>query len=126
VCARIAGGPNPRRRPRGGSDTLAVPMLHVLAPKGMLGQPPGLLRAQAVADAHRRPDIRVETIADANHSTLHLDLRYAATVARGITTHKLAATLTPRDAFPHLGRHFISDGSADGNRTRFRYISVAG
>jgi hypothetical protein len=60
--------------------------LLVLAPKGMLGQPPGLLRAQAVADAHRRrPDIRVETIAEANHSTLLPDLRYAATVGRRIS-----------------------------------------
>jgi len=42
--------------------------------------------AQAVADAHRRrPDIPVETIAEANHSTLLLDPRYATTVARRIS-----------------------------------------
>jgi pimeloyl-ACP methyl ester carboxylesterase len=69
-------------------DTLAVPTLLVLAPKGMLGQPPGLMPAQAVADAHRRrPDIPVETIAEANHSTLLLDPRYATTVARRISDH---------------------------------------
>jgi pimeloyl-ACP methyl ester carboxylesterase len=67
-------------------ETLAVPTLVALAPKGMFGQPPGLLPAKAVADARRRrPDIPVETIADANHSTLMLDPRYATTLARRIS-----------------------------------------
>jgi hypothetical protein len=64
---------------------LAVPTLLILAPKGLFGQPPGLLPAEAVADARRRrSDIPVETVADANHYTLSLDARYAATVARRI------------------------------------------
>jgi lipase len=63
-------------------ETLAVPTLLVLAPKGMFGQPPGLLPAHAVADAsRRRPDIPVETIAEANHSTLMLDPRYARRIS---------------------------------------------
>jgi hypothetical protein len=45
---------------------LAVLTPVALAPERMFRQPPGLLPAQAVADGHRRrPDIPVETIADA-------------------------------------------------------------
>lgn len=67
-------------------ETLPVPTLLLLAPRGMFGQPPGLLPAQAVADARRRrPDIPVETIAEANHYTLILDPRYATTLARRIS-----------------------------------------
>jgi hypothetical protein len=66
-------------------DTLSLPTLLLMAAKGMFGQPPGLLAADAVADARlRRPDIPVETVADANHYTLLLDPRYAATAARRI------------------------------------------
>jgi pimeloyl-ACP methyl ester carboxylesterase len=66
-------------------DALAIPTLLVLAPKGLFGQPPGLLSVEAVADAHRRrPDIPVETVTDANHYTLSLDPRYATTIARRI------------------------------------------
>jgi lipase len=67
-------------------EALAVPTVVAMAPKGMLGQPPGLLPAQAVADARRRrPDIPVETIADANHYTLMFDPRYATILARRIS-----------------------------------------
>ena len=66
-------------------DALSLPTLLIMAPKGMFGQPPGLLAADAVADARRRrPDIPVETVPDANHYSLSLDPRYAATVARRI------------------------------------------
>jgi pimeloyl-ACP methyl ester carboxylesterase len=66
--------------------TLAIPTLLVLAPKGMFGQPPGLLSDAAVADARRRrPDIPVETVADANHYTLLFDPRHATTIAHRIT-----------------------------------------
>jgi pimeloyl-ACP methyl ester carboxylesterase len=66
-------------------DTLSLPTLLLMAAKGIFGQPPGLLAADAVADARRsRPDIPVETIADANHYTLLLDPPYAATAARRI------------------------------------------
>lgn len=66
-------------------DALAVPTLLVVAPKGMFGQPPGLLPADAVTEARRRrPDIPVETLADANHYTLVFDPRHAATIARRI------------------------------------------
>jgi lipase len=67
-------------------ETLAVPTLVVLAPKGMFGQPPGLLPAPAIADARRRrPDIPVETIAEANHYTLMFDPQFATTIARRIS-----------------------------------------
>jgi lipase len=66
-------------------NALSRPTLLIMAPKGLFGQPPGLLAAEAVADARRRrPDIPVETIPDANHYSLSLDPRYAATVARRI------------------------------------------
>jgi hypothetical protein len=51
----------------------------------MFGQPPGLLTDDAVAEAaRRRPDITIETVADANHYTIVLADRFAAQVARHI------------------------------------------
>jgi pimeloyl-ACP methyl ester carboxylesterase len=65
-------------------EALSLPTLLVTAPKGLFGQAPGLLDA-ALADARqRRPDIPVETVPDANHYTLLLDPRYAATAAHRI------------------------------------------
>jgi pimeloyl-ACP methyl ester carboxylesterase len=66
-------------------EALSVPTVLLTAPKGMFGQPPGLLGAETVADARRRrPDIPVETVPEANHYSVLLDPRYAATVARRI------------------------------------------
>lgn len=66
-------------------DALSLPTLLLMAPKGLFGQPPGLLAADAVADARRRRrDIPVETVPDANHYSLSLDPRYATTLARRI------------------------------------------
>jgi lipase len=107
-------------------DTLAIPTLLALAPKGMLGKPPGLLPAQAVADAHqRRPDIPVETIAEANHSTLILDPRYATTVARRISDPASWPRPRPRAmSFQHSGRRFILTAALT-QPTRFRYTCLA-
>jgi len=65
-------------------EALSLPTLLLTAPAGLFGQPPGLLDAALDDARRRRPDIPVETVPDANHYTLLLDPRYAATVARRI------------------------------------------
>lgn len=66
-------------------DTLSVPTLLMLAPKGMFGQAPGILPEQVVAHAlQRRPDVAMETLTEANHYTIAFDQQYAATIARRI------------------------------------------
>jgi pimeloyl-ACP methyl ester carboxylesterase len=66
-------------------DALEVPTVLLRAPRGMFGQPPGLLSEEAVEEAaRRRPDITIETVAEANHYTIVLADRFAAQVARHI------------------------------------------
>ena len=66
-------------------DALEVPTVLLRAPRGMFGQPPGLLSDEAVEEAaRRRPDITIETVAEANHYTIVLADRFAAQVARHI------------------------------------------
>jgi lipase len=66
-------------------DALSVPTVLLRAPRGMFGQVPGLLADDIVAEAaRRRPDITIETVADANHYTIVLADRFAAQVARQI------------------------------------------
>ena len=66
-------------------DALRVPTVLLRAPRGMFGQAPGLLADEAVAEAaRRRPDITIETVADANHYTIVLADRFAARIARHI------------------------------------------
>ena len=62
-----------------------VPTVLLRAPRGMFGQAPGLLSEEAVEEAaRRRPDITIETVAEANHYTIVLADRFAAQVARHI------------------------------------------
>lgn len=64
---------------------LEVPTVLLRAPRGMFGQAPGLLADEAVEDAaRRRPDITIETVAEANHYTIVLADRFAARIARHI------------------------------------------
>jgi pimeloyl-ACP methyl ester carboxylesterase len=66
-------------------DALRVPTVLLRAPLGMFGQVPGLLSEEIVAEAtRRRPDIPIETVADANHYTIVLAERFAARVAHHI------------------------------------------
>ena len=66
-------------------DALEVPTVLLRAPHGMFGQAPGLLSDEAVAEAaRRRPDITIETVAEANHYTIVLADRFAAQIARHI------------------------------------------
>ena len=66
-------------------DALRVPTVLLRAPRGMFGQAPGLLSEEAVEEAaRRRPDITIETVAEANHYTIVLADRFAAQVARHI------------------------------------------
>lgn len=66
-------------------DALRVPTALLRAPLGMFGQVPGLLSEEIVAEAtRRRPDIPIETVADANHYTIVLADRFAARVAHHI------------------------------------------
>jgi len=66
-------------------DALRVPTVLLRAPLGMFGQAPGLLSEEAVEEAaRRRPDITIETVAEANHYTIVLAERFAAQVARHI------------------------------------------
>ena len=66
-------------------DALRVPTVLLCAPRGMFGQVPGLLSDGAVAEAaRRRPDITIETVAEANHYTMVLVDRFAAQIARHI------------------------------------------
>jgi pimeloyl-ACP methyl ester carboxylesterase len=66
-------------------DALEVPTVLLRAPLGMFGQAPGLLAAEAVEEAaRRRPDITIETVAEANHYTIVLADRFAAQVAHHI------------------------------------------
>ena len=66
-------------------DALRVPTVLLRAPRGMFGQAPGLITDDVVAEAaRRRPDITIETVADANHYTIVLAERFAARVARHI------------------------------------------
>jgi pimeloyl-ACP methyl ester carboxylesterase len=66
-------------------DALEVPTVLLRAPRGMFGQVPGLLSDDAVAEAaRRRPDITIETVAEANHYTIVLADRFAARIARHI------------------------------------------
>jgi pimeloyl-ACP methyl ester carboxylesterase len=66
-------------------DALRVPTVLLRAPRGMFGQVPGLLSDEAVEEAaRRRPDITIETVAEANHYTIVLADRFAAQVARHI------------------------------------------
>jgi pimeloyl-ACP methyl ester carboxylesterase len=70
---------------RGAWAALTVPTVVLRAPLGMFGQAPGLLSEESVADAARtRPDIPIETVADANHYTIILADRFAAEIARHI------------------------------------------
>jgi lipase len=63
-------------------DALTVPAVLLRAPLGLMGQPPGMLGEDAVADARRRrPDIPVETLDGANHYTIVFADRFAARVA---------------------------------------------
>ena len=51
----------------------------------MFGQAPGIIADDVVADAtRRRPDIAIETLAEANHYTIVLADRFAAQIARHI------------------------------------------
>lgn len=64
---------------------LTVPTVVLRAPRGMFGQVPGLIADEVVAEAaRRRPDIPIETVADANHYTIVLADRFAAEVARHV------------------------------------------
>jgi pimeloyl-ACP methyl ester carboxylesterase len=64
---------------------LRLPTVLLRAPLGMFGQAPGLLSEESVAAAARhRPDIPIETLADANHYTIVLAERFAARVAHHI------------------------------------------
>ena len=66
-------------------DALEVPTVLLRAPLGMFGQAPGLLSEEAVEEAtRRRPDITIETVAEANHYTIVLADRFAAQVAHHI------------------------------------------
>jgi pimeloyl-ACP methyl ester carboxylesterase len=66
-------------------NALRVPTVLVRAPLGMFGRAPGLLSEEMVAEAARhRPDIPIETLADANHYTIVLAERFAAHVAHHI------------------------------------------
>jgi len=66
-------------------DALEVPTVLLRAPLGMFGQAPGLLAAEAVEEAaRRRPDITIETVAEANHYTIVLADRFAARITRHI------------------------------------------
>ena len=66
-------------------DALRVPTVLLRAPRGMFGQAPGLIADEVVADAaRRRPDITIETVAEANHYTIVLAERFAAQVAHHI------------------------------------------
>lgn len=62
-----------------------MPTVVLRAPRGMFGQVPGLIADEVVAEAaRRRPDIPIETVADANHYTIVLADRFAAEVARHV------------------------------------------
>lgn len=66
-------------------EALRVPTVVLRAPRGMFGQVPGLIADEVAAEAaRRRPDIPIETVADANHYTIVLADRFAAEVARRI------------------------------------------
>jgi pimeloyl-ACP methyl ester carboxylesterase len=66
-------------------DAVRVPTVLLRAPRGMFGQVPGLIPDDLAADAaRRRPDITIETVADANHYTIVFVDRFAANVARHI------------------------------------------
>jgi pimeloyl-ACP methyl ester carboxylesterase len=66
-------------------DALRVPTVVLRAPLGMFGQAPGLITDEIVAEAgRRRPDIPIETVAQANHYTILLADRFAARVAHQI------------------------------------------
>ena len=66
-------------------DALDVPTVLLRAPLGMFGQAPGLIADEAVEEAaRRRPDITIETVAEANHYTIVLADRFAARIARHI------------------------------------------
>ena len=66
-------------------EALRVPTVLLRAPLGMFGQAPGLLTDAIVADAgRRRPDIAIETVADANHYTIVLTDRFAARIAQHV------------------------------------------
>jgi hypothetical protein len=65
---------------------LRVPASLLYAPKGMLGQGPGMLPEPLVAAwAQRCPDLRVELIAETNHYTILMVDRAAATIAARLT-----------------------------------------
>ncbi len=90
-------------------DALRVPTVLLRAPRGMLGQAPGLLSEDAVAEAaRRRPDITIEPVADANHYTIVLADRFAAQVAR----HIEAASGRPGRALVRLNRYLCLLGTA--------------
>jgi len=66
-------------------DALRVPTVLLRAPRGMFGQVPGIIADDVAADAtRRRPDIAIETLAEANHYTIVLADRFAAQIARHI------------------------------------------
>jgi lipase len=66
-------------------QALTAPALLLTAPRGMLGQPPGLIREPMVAHWQRQlPRLRTELIDDANHYTILLEPKAAATVAQRI------------------------------------------
>jgi pimeloyl-ACP methyl ester carboxylesterase len=65
---------------------LARPARLLTAAAGMFGQPPGLLPAELCETwAAQVPALTMETVPGANHYTILLDPRHAATVARCLT-----------------------------------------
>ena len=66
-------------------DALRTPTVVLRAPRGMFGQVPGLIGDEVIAEAaRRRPDIPIETVADANHYTIGFADRFAARIAHHI------------------------------------------
>lgn len=66
-------------------EALRTPTVVLRAPLGMFGQAPGLISDEIVAEAARqRPDIPIETVADANHYTIVFVEPFAARVAHHI------------------------------------------
>jgi pimeloyl-ACP methyl ester carboxylesterase len=65
---------------------LAVPALLLYAPRGMLGEPPGMLPAPLVEHWRRQaPQLRTELVEDTNHYTILFADRAAGLLARRIT-----------------------------------------
>jgi lipase len=66
---------------------LTAPTPLLTAPAGMFGAPPGLLPADLIAAWHERvPQLRPQSVPDANHYTILFSREAANTVAQTITT----------------------------------------